>query len=136
MCTGSYVFIRRSEGCRFDSRMGLRNIFLSLRLKLSSKQFTFFVMFSNFAAFLFWSRLFSILKRSKSKNSIFFLTSCFYFIMFLLGVQATNHSLHRSKTLEYAANWYAVVRVPVRPGFYTPSRSWWVCFYEGRYAPS
>ena len=29
------------EGCGFDSRLGLRNIFLSLRLSLSSKQFTF-----------------------------------------------------------------------------------------------
>ena len=26
---------RRSEGCGFDSRLGLRNIFLSLRLRLS-----------------------------------------------------------------------------------------------------
>ena len=32
---------RRSEGCGFDSRVGLRNIFLSLRLSLSSKQLTF-----------------------------------------------------------------------------------------------
>ena len=31
----------RSEGCGFDSRLGLRNIFLSLLLSLSSKQFTF-----------------------------------------------------------------------------------------------
>ena len=32
---------RRSEGCEFDSRLELRKIFLSLRLSLSSKQFTF-----------------------------------------------------------------------------------------------
>ena len=63
--------------------MGLRNIFLSLRLKLSSKQFTFFAMFSNFAAFLFWSRLFSILKSRNPRIVFFFLLrvfilSCFF----------------------------------------------------------
>ena len=33
----------RSEGRGFDFHLGLRNIFLSLRLSLSSKQFTIFI---------------------------------------------------------------------------------------------
>ena len=35
---------RRSKGCGFDSYLGLRNMFLSWRLSLSSKQFALYLM--------------------------------------------------------------------------------------------
>ena len=43
----------RSEGCWFDSRLRLRNIFLSLRPILSSKQFTKVIYYFNAAHYLY-----------------------------------------------------------------------------------